>query len=81
MKIVAEDKIVDQRIKELVVEWEANKPIQGNIKADTAMNTINIFEGRLVRLQEEYDLVCRAKDVSRQIDILRCTSSVLTSPS
>lgn len=62
MKIVAEDKIVDQRIEELVAEWEANKPIQGNIKADTAMNTINIFEGRLVRLQEEYDLVCRAKD-------------------
>lgn len=25
MKIVAEDKIVDQRIKELVAEWEANK--------------------------------------------------------
>lgn len=41
------------------------RPIQGNIKADTAMNTINIFEGRLLRLQEEYDLVCRAKDVSR----------------
>lgn len=25
MKIVAEDKIVDSRIKELVFEWEANK--------------------------------------------------------
>jgi dynein heavy chain 1 len=32
------------------------------MRADTAMNTINIFEGKLTRVQEEYDLVCRAKE-------------------
>ncbi|KAG1841306.1 dynein heavy chain and region D6 of dynein motor-domain-containing protein [Suillus subalutaceus] len=26
------------------------------------MNTINVFEGKLTRVQEEYDLVCRAKE-------------------
>ena len=26
------------------------------------MNTINVFEGRLSRVQEEYDLLCRAKE-------------------
>jgi hypothetical protein len=26
------------------------------------MNTINVFEGKLNRVQEEYDLVCRAKE-------------------
>jgi dynein heavy chain 1 len=30
--------------------------------ADTAMNIINVFEGKLTRVQEEYDLVCRAKE-------------------
>src|SRR5215475_5046702 len=32
------------------------------MRADTAMNTINVFEGKLNRVQEEYDLVCRAKE-------------------
>ncbi|KAJ7601593.1 dynein heavy chain, N-terminal region 2-domain-containing protein [Mycena polygramma] len=34
----------------------------GNMAADTAMNIINVFEGKLTRVQEEYDLVCRAKE-------------------
>ena len=38
------------------------RPLQGNIKAETAINTLNVFEGRLTRLLEEYDLVCRAKE-------------------
>ncbi|WWC63949.1 uncharacterized protein I303_106555 [Kwoniella dejecticola CBS 10117] len=62
LKIVAEDKVIDGRIREFVAEWEANKPLQGSIKAETAINTLNVFEGRLTRLIEEYDLVCRAKE-------------------
>ncbi|KAL8276643.1 hypothetical protein RQP46_010992 [Phenoliferia psychrophenolica] len=62
LKIVAEDKIVKNRIQEIVVEWEANKPIQGSLKADAAMNAIGIFEGRVNRLKEEYDGVSRAKE-------------------
>ncbi|WWC91126.1 uncharacterized protein L201_006067 [Kwoniella dendrophila CBS 6074] len=62
LKIVAEDKVIDGRIRDFVTEWEANKPLQGNTKAETAINTLNVFEGRLTRLIEEYDLVCRAKE-------------------
>jgi dynein heavy chain 1 len=38
------------------------RPLQGGIKAETAINTLNVFEGRLSRLLEEYDLVSRAKE-------------------
>lgn len=62
LKIAAEDKIIQNRIQEIVVEWEANKPIQGSLKADTAMNAIAVFEGRVNRLNEEYDTVSRAKE-------------------
>ncbi|EIW66046.1 hypothetical protein TREMEDRAFT_35527 [Tremella mesenterica DSM 1558] len=62
LKIVAEDKVVDGRIREFTSEWETLKPLQGSIKADVAINTLNVFEGRLTRLLEEYDLVCRAKE-------------------
>jgi dynein heavy chain 1 len=62
LKIVAEDKIVENKINDVITEWEQTRPVQGNIRADTAMNTINVFEGKLNRVQEEYDLVCRAKE-------------------
>ncbi|KAJ3563761.1 hypothetical protein NP233_g8731 [Leucocoprinus birnbaumii] len=62
LKIVAEDKIVENKINDIIGEWEQTRPVQGNIRADTAMNTINVFEGKLNRVQEEYDLVCRAKE-------------------
>jgi dynein heavy chain 1 len=62
LKIVAEDKIVENKINDIISEWEQTRPVQGNIRADTAMNTISVFEGKLNRVQEEYDLVCRAKE-------------------
>jgi len=62
LKIVAEDKIVENKINEILQEWEKTRPVQGSMRADTAMNTINVFEGKLNRVQEEYDLVCRAKE-------------------
>ena len=36
--------------------------MQGSTKAEAAINTLNVFEGRLTRLSEEYELVCRAKE-------------------
>ncbi|EGO28454.1 hypothetical protein SERLADRAFT_445906 [Serpula lacrymans var. lacrymans S7.9] len=62
LKIVAEDKIVENKINDILREWEQTRPVQGSLRADTAMNTINVFEGKLTRVQEEYDLVCRAKE-------------------
>ncbi|CAO3629084.1 unnamed protein product [Cunninghamella echinulata] len=62
MKIVAEDKVVEQKIRDICAEWEKSKPVQGDIKPDIAANTLSIFEGRVTRLKEEYDMVCRAKE-------------------
>ncbi|KAI6045169.1 dynein heavy chain protein 1 [Pisolithus marmoratus] len=62
LKIVAEDKIVENKINDILAEWEQTRPVQGSMRADTALNTINVFEGKLNRVQEEYDLVCRAKE-------------------
>lgn len=53
-------------------EWEQTRPVQGSIRADTALNTINVFEGRLNRVQEEYDLVCRAKE-ALDLELIRHT--------
>lgn len=62
MKIIAEDKIVSDKISTIISEWEQQKPIQGTLKADGAMNTINVFETRVTKLAEDRALVVRAKE-------------------
>ncbi|RIB21414.1 dynein heavy chain, N-terminal region 2-domain-containing protein [Gigaspora rosea] len=61
LKIVAEDKNVEEKIKKIHADRDTNKPIQGDIKPDIATNTLQIYEGKITRLKEEYDMVCRAK--------------------
>ena len=72
LKIVAEDKIVENKINDIIQEWEQTRPVQGSIRADTALNTISVFEGKLNRVQEEYDLVCRAKE-ALDLELIRHT--------
>ena len=72
LKVVAEDKIVENKINDILEEWIQTRPVQGNMRADTAMNTINVFEGKLNRVQEEYDLLCRAKE-ALDLELLRHT--------
>ncbi|KAI0271628.1 dynein heavy chain protein 1 [Gloeopeniophorella convolvens] len=72
LKIVAEDKIVENKINDILEEWVQTRPVQGNMRADTAMNTINVFEGKLNRVEEEYDLVCRAKE-ALDLELIRHT--------
>lgn len=62
MKIIAEDKIVSDKMTTIISEWEQQKPIQGTLKADDAMNTINVFEARVAKLAEDRALVVRAKE-------------------
>ncbi|KAJ3021261.1 hypothetical protein HKX48_008890 [Thoreauomyces humboldtii] len=62
IKISAEDASIEQRIKDIAVEWDKGKPLQGNIRPAEAMAALNIFEGRLIRLRDDYVQVCRAKE-------------------
>ncbi len=72
LKIQAEDTIVENRIAEAIEEWMNVRPVQGNISAAAAMVTINAFETKLNKVQEEYDLVCRAKE-ALDLELVRHT--------
>ena len=63
MKIVAEDRLLDGRIDEVLADWDRDKPIQGSVKAEHAIATLNVYEGRLNKLREGFALVYRAKEV------------------
>lgn len=38
------------------------RPLQGSVKAEIAINTLNVYEGKLSRVTDDYNLVCRAKE-------------------
>lgn len=72
LKITAEDKVVDNKIGEIIAEWEQTRPVQGNIRAEVAIGTIAALEVKLNKVQDEYDLVCRAKE-ALDLDLVRHT--------
>ncbi|TPX36351.1 hypothetical protein SmJEL517_g01576 [Synchytrium microbalum] len=61
MKIISEDKTVQGKIREVSADWDRSKPVQGDVRPESAADTLNVFEGRVTRLKDEYDQVCRAK--------------------
>ncbi|KAJ3212195.1 hypothetical protein HDU67_003972 [Dinochytrium kinnereticum] len=62
MKIIAEEKIIKQKIEDILGEWNKDKPVKGDIKPNDATNFLSAFETRVNRIKEEYDLVCRARE-------------------
>ncbi|XP_074643936.1 cytoplasmic dynein 1 heavy chain 1-like isoform X2 [Tubulanus polymorphus] len=62
MKIVSEDKVVENKTVDLLGEWEKEKPVQGMLKPENATSALAIFEGKFARLKEERDNVGKAKE-------------------
>lgn len=61
-KITAEDKIVVDKIGEIAVQWNEEKPVSGTIAPDKATATLSMFESRITKLQEESAMVAKAKE-------------------
>lgn len=62
MKIVTEDKAVESRTNDLLVEWEKSKPIEGSLRPTEATSQLSIFESKFSRLKEDRDNVLKAKE-------------------
>lgn len=61
-KIIAEDKVVIDKINEIAVQWNEEKPVSGTIAPDVASATLAAFESRITKLQEDSAMVARAKE-------------------
>ncbi|KAF1990825.1 hypothetical protein K402DRAFT_460233 [Aulographum hederae CBS 113979] len=61
-KIVAEDKVVSQKIADVSSEWSEQKPVSGTVPHEEASLTLQSFDGRLSQLQNEWDMVSKAKE-------------------
>ncbi|XP_026482181.1 dynein heavy chain, cytoplasmic isoform X8 [Ctenocephalides felis] len=61
-KIVAEDKAVETRTNDFLIDWDKNKPTQGKTKPEDALQQLQMFESKFSRLKEERDNVAKAKE-------------------
>lgn len=61
-KILAEDKVVVQRIGETIAQWNEEKPISGSIPAEQATQILLGFESRLNKLNTDFEMVSKAKE-------------------
>ncbi|ELR09608.1 Dynein heavy chain, cytoplasmic [Pseudogymnoascus destructans] len=61
-KIVAEDRLVGEKIAEIIVQWNEEKPVSGTIAPGVASSTLTSFETRITKLHEESLMVSRAKE-------------------
>ncbi|EOO03106.1 putative dynein heavy chain protein [Phaeoacremonium minimum UCRPA7] len=61
-KITAEDKVVVDKITEIAAQWNEEKPVSGTIPPEQATATLQSFESRITKLQEESVMVAKAKE-------------------
>src|SRR5579859_6613491 len=60
--ILAEDRLVGDKVANLVANWNSEKPVAGNIAPDEALSTLLSFESRFHSVETEYDTVAKAKE-------------------
>ncbi|KAL2143584.1 hypothetical protein VTI28DRAFT_10234 [Corynascus sepedonium] len=61
-KIIAEDKVILDKINEIAHLWNEEKPVSGTIAPDVASATLSDFELKITKLQEESAMVAKAKE-------------------
>ncbi|KAI9876759.1 MAG: Dynein heavy chain, cytoplasmic, partial [Pleopsidium flavum] len=61
-KISAEDKVVSNKISEIIAQWNEEKPVSGTIAPGEASSTLSSFLGRLTQLRSESEMVSKAKE-------------------
>ncbi|KAJ2903583.1 putative dynein heavy chain protein [Zalerion maritima] len=61
-KIQAEDKVVRDKITDIGVQWSEEKPVDGKIPPNRASETLQMFEERVTKLQQEAEMVAKAKE-------------------
>ena len=61
-KITAEDKVINDKIAEIINQWNEEKPVSGATPPDEASNTLSFFQSRLEGLRGESEMVSKAKE-------------------
>ena len=72
MKVVNEDKAVENRTSELMSEWAHEKPTAGNLRPDAAAKQLALMETKLAKLKEERAALRKAREALEMSDLGVC---------
>ena len=72
MKVVNEDKAVENRTNELMSEWAREKPTAGNMRPDAAAKQLALMETKLAKLKEERAALRKAREALEMSDLGVC---------
>ncbi|OJJ50928.1 hypothetical protein ASPZODRAFT_57610 [Penicilliopsis zonata CBS 506.65] len=73
-KIIAEDRVIGDKIAEIISQWNDEKPVSGTIPPEEASRILSSFQSRLEGLQSEFEMVSKAKEA---LDLPASTESSL----
>ncbi|XP_018619664.2 cytoplasmic dynein 1 heavy chain 1 isoform X1 [Scleropages formosus] len=68
MKIVQEDRAVENRTTDLLADWEKTKPVAGNLRPEEALQSLTIYEGKFGRLKDDREKCAKAKEALELTD-------------
>lgn len=61
-KILAEDKVISQKISDISSQWTEERPISGDIPHEQASQILGIYDLKLEKLDTESQMLSRAKE-------------------
>lgn len=62
-KIISEEQLVLQKVKEIEEEWKTKRPHQSNVTPSAALNQLAIIGKRISTAKNELVRICKAKDL------------------
>lgn len=62
-KILNEERVLTDKMKELAETWKTQRPYSGDISPPKALEILNLIEGKVKKTKEDYVKICKAKDV------------------
>jgi dynein heavy chain 1, cytosolic len=62
-RITSEEKVLDEKIKDIEDIWKNQRPFSGEMLPNQAIDVLNMIETRLQKVKENYFRVCKAKDL------------------
>ncbi|XP_016334482.1 cytoplasmic dynein 1 heavy chain 1-like, partial [Sinocyclocheilus anshuiensis] len=75
MKIVQEDRAVENRTTDLLSDWEKTKPVAGSLRPEEALQSLTIYEGKFGRLKDDREKCAKAKEALELTDTGLLSSS------
>ena len=62
MRIVSEDKVVEEKTSNLLGDWDRGKPVAPSLKPSDALNSLHIFSSKFQRVEEDRENQRQAKE-------------------